>query len=131
MTLAEITYKTDEITNRIESESSFYKSLMVDKMNEVMRWYSRKKTEYENKYLNDPDILSLKRRDLENELNQRKDKLKKDIQAKIDEMKSILMSILTEKKNQMSQSIKTNEEMNAKIESENNAMKANINNYLV
>lgn len=131
MTLAEITYKTDEITNRIESESSFYKSLMVDKMNEVMRWYSRKKTEYENKYLNDPDILSLKRRDLENELNQRKDKLKKDIQAKIDEMKSILMSILTEKKNQMSQSIKTNEEMDAKIESENNAMKANINNYLV
>lgn len=131
MTLAEITYKTDEITNRIESESSFYKSLMVDKMNEVMRWYSRKKTEYENKYLNDPDILSLKRRDLENELNQRKDKLKKDIQAKIDEMKSILMSILTEKKNQMSQSIKTNEEMNAKIESENNAMKANINNYLI
>lgn len=131
MTLAEITYKTDEITNRIESESSFYKSLMVDKMNEVMRWYSRKKTEYENKYLNDPDILSLKRRDLENELNQRKDKLKKDIQAKIDEMKSILMSILTEKKNQMSQRIKTNEEMDAKIESENNAMKANINNYLV
>lgn len=131
MTLAEITYKTDEITNRIEKETSFYKSLMVDKMNEVMRWYSRKKTEYENKYLNDPDILALKQRDLEYELNQRKDKLKKDIQNKIDKMKSNLMSILTEKKNQMFQSIKTNEEMDAKIENENNAMKANINNYLV
>lgn len=131
MTLAEITYKTNEITKRIDNEISFYKSLLDNKLNSITDWAVKKKSEYNKKYIDDPDILATKLHELETQVKKKEDKTKNDIQNKIDNMKSSLMNSLSKKKSQITQSIKDKEEEDAKIENENNIIKANINNYLV
>lgn len=131
MTLAEITYKTNEITKRIDNEISFYKSLLDNKLNSITDWAAKKKSEYNKKYIDDPDILATKLHELEIHVKKKEDKVKRDIQNKIDNAKSSLINSLSKKKSQMTQSIKDKEEEDAKIESNNNAAKADINNYLV
>lgn len=131
MTLAEITYKTNEITKRIDNEISFYKSLLDNKLNSITDWAAKKKSEYNKKYIDDPDILATKLHNLEGEVKEKEDKVKRDIQNKIDNAKSSLINSLSKKKSQMTQSIKDKEEEDAKIESNNNVAKADINNYLV
>lgn len=131
MTLAEITYKTNEITKRIDNEISFYKSLLDNKLNSITDWAAKKKSEYNKKYIDDPDILATKLHNLEGEVKKKEDKVKRNIQNKIDNVKSSLINSLSKKKSQMTQSIKDKEEEDAKIESNNNAAKADINNYLV
>lgn len=131
MTLAEITYKTNEITKRIDNEISFYKSLLDNKLNSITDWAAKKKSEYNKKYIDDPDILATKLHNLEGEVKEKEDKVKRNIQNKIDNVKSSLINSLSKKKSQMTQSIKDKEEEDAKIESNNNAAKADINNYLV
>lgn len=131
MTLAEITYKTNEITKRIDNEISFYKSLLDNKLNSITDWAAKKKSEYNKKYIDDPDILATKLHNLEGEVKEKEDKVKRNIQNKIDNAKSSLINSLSKKKSQMTQSIKDKEEEDAKIESNNNAAKADINNYLV
>ena len=131
MTLAEIIYKTNEITKRIDNEMSFYKSLLDNKLKSITDWAIKKKSEYNKKYIDDLDILAIKLRDLESEVKEKEDKVKKDIQDKVDNTKSSLMDSLSKKKSQMTQSIKDKEEEDTKIESDNNTAKANINNYLI
>ena len=131
MTLAEIIYKTNEITKRIDNEISFYKSLLDNKLKSITDWAIKKKSEYNKKYIDDPDILATKLRNLESEVKEKEDKVKKDIQDKVDSTKSSLMDSLSKKKSQMTQSNKDKEEEDTKIESDNNTAKANINNYLI